>query len=120
MRSLPFIQYHNQISPEDSRYTICNEIFVTIPTVIYTIKNFYLLNEIDKKIEMMKAAGLVEKWHFDNIDKSFMKLKKSNERKVLTMQHLLGSFHLLCFGYFISLIVFIGECFKSSFKKFLH
>lgn len=76
-----------------------------LPIVIYTKKDFFLVNEIDNEIEIFKSAGLIEFWDF-----------KSNDHKVtgsmlnpLTLDHLNGSFQILLIGSVVSLIVFVME-----------
>lgn len=118
MRSLLRTLYFNQISSKESRFVICKEVFMTIPIVIYTLKDFYLLDSLNDKIEMLKSAGLIDKWHFNNIKKDFMKIDLLKQPKVLTIRQLLGCFRLLCFGCLIGFVVFASECLlKKYFPK---
>lgn len=83
---------------------------MTIPIVLYTVKDFFLLDSLNDKIEMLKSSGLVDKWHFDIIKKNFIKTDFSKQPKVLTIKNLLGCFQLLSFGLFFGFVVFILEC----------
>lgn len=89
---------------------------MTIPVVIYALKDFYLLNELNENIELIKSAGLIGKWQSENIDKNFMRREISGEAKTLTVNNILGCFHLLCVGLFVSLMVFMIE-FSKKFVK---
>lgn len=113
------ILYKNRALDKRSRYIICKEIFKMLPVVIYSTKNFFLLDAINEKIEVLKAAGLIEFWHFQGVDRR--NLKTSEGPKVLTFNHLLGSFEVLCFGYALSFSVFIFEqlfmCTKAGLTK---
>lgn len=85
------------------------EIFVTIPIVLYTQKDFYLLNAINTQIMNLKAAGFIDFWHKQDIDKRKSNVKKSKQPKVLTMNQLLGCFQLMFGGCVMSFIVFLTE-----------
>jgi hypothetical protein len=110
MRSLLRTLYYNQIGPKTSRFVICKEVFMTIPIVFYTVKDFYLLDSLNDKIEMLKASGLIDKWHYNNIKKNFIKTDSTKIPEVLTVQNLKGCFQLLFFGCIFGLVVFMLEC----------
>lgn len=101
------ILYKNKALDKSSRYIICKEIFKMIPLVIYSSKNFFLLDAINQKIEVLKASGLIEFWHFQDVDRR--NLKTSEGPKVLTFNHLLGIFEILSYGYAFSFSVFMLE-----------
>lgn len=82
---------------------------MTISVVIYVKKDFYLLDALNEKIELLKAAGLIEFWNSQDIDEHFLKTKDSNHPKVLTLKRLLGCFHILAFGHGFSFIIFLIE-----------
>lgn len=104
-RAVARILYANQNSPLAERYTICKDILMMMPAVIYTRKDFYLMEVINEKIQYFKAAGLVNYWHFH--------VKKLDDgsvpRRVLNFQDLSGAFQILLYGCCSSFLVFIME-----------
>lgn len=106
---LPTVLHLNQINPIELRYEICKEPLMMIPLVIYTRKNFYLLEELNEKIEYFKAAGLIELWQFQDIDFKLLNYKSPNYPKVLSLHQLSGSFQILLWGLFVSCLVFLAE-----------
>lgn len=102
--------YSNQVGAKDSRLVICKEVFMTIPIVIYTSKNFCLLDSLSDKIEVLKSTGLILKWHYEIIKKDFMKADDVAQPKVMTVQQLLGCFKLLGLGCVTGVFVFVVEC----------
>lgn len=110
--------YQNQFLPFNLRKTICKEVFLTVPEVIFTIKDFFLLDELNKKIQMLEASGLIEFWGYKYIDKKHLNLKQSNEPKVLTMNNFKGCFGVLMFGAATSFVSFVFESFAFKFQRF--
>lgn len=105
--------FFNQQRPRNFQYHICNDVFMTIPVVIYARKNFYLIEELNEKIGILKSAGLINFWHFQPINKRIS--LKSSERdktaapKVLRLHQLIGTFETLGIGILISSVTFILE-----------
>lgn len=91
------------------RYVICREVFKMIPIVIYSRKNYFLLDAFNDKIKFFRAAGLVEYWHFQNVDKKFLNSKIFDGPKVLTFDQLVGCFGVLVLGLLTGFISFIFE-----------
>lgn len=110
--SLLELLYINQLKTKDSRYKICKQILLTAPVVIYTKKDFFLLDALDNKIEKMKSAGLIELWLFRDVDKDFLNYKEKNPPMVLNISRLLGCFEILILGLTISCVVFVFEYFS--------
>jgi hypothetical protein len=104
MRSI----YYNQVSRENFGI-ICKEILMTIPVVIYMRKDFYLLDALNEKIKALKAAGLIEFWNYENIDKKLIHVRKENEPKILTVDLIIGCFYLLFFGMVLSVLAYLLE-----------
>jgi hypothetical protein len=78
-----------------------------LPEVIYARKNYFLLDELNKHIENLKAAGLIELWHKQNFN-----IKQQDERpglKALSLDDFRGCFYLFLCGVLSSLAVFCGE-----------
>lgn len=103
------VLYINQIRSKSSQYKICKEVVSTNPVVIYTRKNFYLIDALNNKIEQLKSAGLVEFWQLKHIDQKLLNFKESSEPIVLVMVHLIGCFCLLVTGCAASFVVFLFE-----------
>lgn len=87
---------------------------MTIPTVVYASKDFYLTDALSEQIENIKAAGLIEYWHNRPFDKRSVMVRDVKYPKVIKMKHLFGCFQLLAFGLLISLIAFIFESLKRK------
>ena len=78
--------------------------------VFYFQKNFYLLNAINEKIGILKAAGLVDYWISKDINPSFLHIKPENlGPQKLNLRHLLGCFEVWILGIFLGLIAFFLE-----------
>jgi hypothetical protein len=114
VHSLAMTLHRNQETAND-RLTICKEFYMSIPVVIYTVKDFFLLNEFNEVMSRMKAAGLIERWQ--NIDKRFMKNEESNKPKILSLQKCLGCFYLLFIGWCCGAIAFLVEFVNQTCKK---
>lgn len=104
--------YFNQLKPFNSRYHICNEVFMTIPIVIYTRKNFYLIDELNEKIENLKAAGLINLWNYQPIDERIRFEHDMTKATALRLEQLVGIFEIFGAGLLISFFVFAVELLK--------
>jgi hypothetical protein len=89
-----------------SNLLICKEVFVSVPFAMYTRKNFYLLDSINDKIDMLKTSGIINYWYYEPLKK---KIFTNNSPKVLSLQSFIGSFQLFVFGHFLSAFIFVGE-----------
>lgn len=119
-RSLVKALYYNKINPKINRFQICKEVFLTIPAVFHTRKNFYLLEEIDERIVELKTAGLINHWIRRYIDPNLMAHQEDlDEPKVLTFHDLTACFHILVIGYVASLIAFFCELILKTYKKLI-
>lgn len=108
--------YFNQRGNRESRFLFCKEILLTIPVVGYTRKDFYLLDAINKKIEMVITAGLVHFGNFENFDRNYLANRVVTYPKVLTTVQLSGSFRILAFGSTFGFIVFLCELAAHKWK----
>lgn len=115
--SLLDILYINQMRPVHDRFKICRETVLTIPVVIYTRKDFYLTEALDQKIEILVAAGLVEFWQFQDVDKQFLNYEQTNDSQPLTIRQMKGSFQILLLGSIASIVLFLYELFKMKLDK---
>lgn len=111
LRSLTSILYINELRfhMNEKIYLICKEFFMSVPVVIFTRKNFFLLEAINEKISIIQAAGLIEYWHSQSVDQRFLNAQIPTEAKMLTCQHLSGCFILLTGGLFAAFVVFTIE-----------
>lgn len=101
--------YENLKLPKESQQKICKETFMTIPLVIYTKKDFYLLDAINEQIAEFQAVGLISLWQYEDFDKRYFNTKQAKQPKVLSTNQLMGSFQVLTFGHLIAIVVFTFE-----------
>lgn len=109
-RSLTMSLYVNQIRPKNERFKICKEVFLNIPVVIYSLKDFYLLEEMNEEIENLKSIGLIEYWNYEYVDKKFLETEEIKAPIKLKFEHLLGSFEFFLCGLLLGFLVFSAEC----------
>lgn len=115
-QSLARLIYYFAISGSNLRRQVCKEIVYKAPIVIYTRKNFYLLDEINEKIGLFQSAGLILFWHSQYVDLQFQ-LKETNPPKVLTVDHLIGCFYVLLVGCALSIICLILEILTFLYRQ---
>lgn len=101
---------------KSTKVKILNEVFITVPVVIYTKKNFHLLQALSEKIESLKATGLVSYW-YNKALKAASKIETDESPKQLTFEKLSGCFVLLVIGFLISFVSFCCEYFYVKFWK---
>ena len=87
---------------------ICKEVISTIPNIVYTRKDFYLLNELNKRIAIIKNSGLIDFWYFQEIHRNDQKAE-AVETKKLTMDDIMGCFQILIIGLIASFVSFVVE-----------
>lgn len=88
-----------------------------MPVVIYTRKDFYLVEAVNEKIEFIISAGLVDFWQLQDVNDQLLKVKDIKYPEPLTTNHLMASFHILLSGYITSLFVLALEFFKYKITK---
>lgn len=95
---------------------MCKEPLAVFQIVIYTRKDFYLLDELNQKIDILAAAGLIDYWRNQDFDFHNITTAKTNYPEPLTIAHLSGCFTLWVWGCSVSFIIFIVEsiCFKLA------
>ena len=108
-RSLSRAAFIHHLGGNKEPLTFCKERFLTMPVVIYTNKDFYLIDSLNEKIEHLKQSGLIDFWQRKYFDERVLKNKEQKVPKVITMSHVMGSIQILLIGYVISLIGFIIE-----------
>lgn len=107
--SLALSVYYNQNSPKEKRNKLCKEVFLTIPIIIYVKKDFFLLGAMNKNIDFLSSAGLIDFWHAQDVRMEILREKESATPKVITITQLLGVFHLLYLSFLLSFLVFACE-----------
>jgi hypothetical protein len=95
---------------------------VSIPVVFYFRKNFYLTKAIDRKIEKLQTAGLIDYWTYDQVfDKKLLKSAYSESLipKPLKIRHLRIAFQILWSFCLIALGIFGFEiiCVNINFDE---
>lgn len=110
-RPLMKVVYLNQMSSKENRNRICKDVFMTISIVIFTKKDFYLLDELNHQIGMFQASGLIDFWHNQDINRGIVDENDSKIPTVLTLRQMMCSFQILLIGLFVSLVVHIIEFF---------
>jgi hypothetical protein len=101
--------YWNQQNDFDHQKRICKEFFMIRPEVIYTKKNFYLLEEINGKLSFLVNSGLIEFWSYRDINKMKLDAREAKAPKILTLSHFQGCFGILALGIVVSYVVFLCE-----------
>lgn len=100
----------NQENEYNFTFKFCKERVMGIPIVIYFKKNYFLIPAINKVISNLNSAGLIEKWHYNYIDKRY--LKENDDPvgpKVITLDNLIGCFQLWACGCVFGAVCFVGE-----------
>ena len=87
----------------------CREVFLIMPSVIFTRKNFFLLQAINDHIDNLLSSGLIKFWHDKHLYGYRKRMVSEKDPKVLNFEHLSGCFQLLGGGCLISLVVFLME-----------
>lgn len=105
---LSIILYRN-LNPQSKLPTICKERFMVTRSVIYSQKNFYLIDALNKVIANMMAAGLISYWHSKELDRFSVNDVDSKQPQVIKVSHLLGCFQLLVCGFILSFFCLLVE-----------
>lgn len=112
--SLSEIMYRRQLNPNITIF-VCPEVFITIPSVIYTTKNFYLVDALNEKIENLKVSGLIDYWQKKAFTESSRHPIRPESRQAIKLTHLWGCFQICLCCLVVSLLVFLGEIISSRF-----
>lgn len=109
-RSLIYTLYQIKMLPIDElNFSICKESLYTIPVVIYTKKNFYLLKQFNDVLGLLIQAGLIDFWRVRNFDVNGLNRKEHSRPKVIIIGQIEGCLKILITGYFIAGVVFVTE-----------
>lgn len=91
---------------------------MTVPVVIYTRKDFFLVDAFNDKIDSIKAAGLVDRWHAQSFNSKLLNDKELEFHEALNLQHLSGCFQILIIGSILSAFVFLLEISPARARSF--
>lgn len=90
------VMYQNTLN-ENFTFKICKQQFLINPIVFYFRKNHYLVEEVNARIDLLLANGIIEKIRTSYSDPKFLKAdKETAEQKMLTIENFVGVF--LMFG----------------------
>jgi hypothetical protein len=92
-------------------YKICKEHLLTVNIVFYYTKQFYMRKEFDRRIGSLVSSGLIEHWISKYDNTRFWNYPTKIGPRVLRIDHLIGSFYILAFGYLCATIVLLIEIF---------
>lgn len=100
----------NQQNYKNFTFNVLKEYLFDVQIVNYFPKNFYLVESLNDKIGILKAAGLVNLWMERYIDKSYIKIKQQRTgAKPMNVVQLYGGFQLLAIGLFLACLAFAVE-----------
>lgn len=118
--------YQNQNNRKSVQLIILKERVMSIPSAIFTSKNYFLIPALNDKIDKLKSGGLIDYWHSMEIDKRFENIKSElSGPSVLNLRHFIGCFQMLGVSYVASLLAFFIELFLWRLKinekyRFIH
>lgn len=87
----------------------CKESIVTFNIVTYYRKHFYLRDEIDRKIDCLLSAGIIDHWVKNSYKYYGYQNFKDHYPRKLTLNDLRGPFCALLIFHAVSLVVFLTE-----------
>lgn len=101
------VMYMNQIRQYDFVFEICKQTLLSSPVVMYLSKDSLATKPFNEKLGQLMNGGFIQHWHKALL---YKKQKEPNAQpKVLTLQHLIGIFHICWLGCLIATFVFIVE-----------
>lgn len=103
--------FANQQNYKKFTFHILQEILFSVPIAMYFPKNFYLVQEINKKVGIIQSTGLIDYWISFYLNSAFMKFQTSKSPKKLNLSHLSGGFLLWAGGCLLGMLFFISELF---------
>lgn len=88
-----------------------------LPVVMYVRKDFYLTAAINKQLQFLQAAGLIDYWHSSIIDERLLKVSESKEPKGIKIEYLSGCFYILTISCCLAIVIFLGELLNEKWGK---
>lgn len=94
------------------------ETFSMSPVVIYFPKNHYLIEAVNEKLRLLKAAGLID-FFIRSYTRSKLKANKNSSKipKIMTLFDLSGGFKVWLFGLSLALLTLGVEIFVKFVQK---
>jgi hypothetical protein len=115
---LLIVLYKNIQSRKNYTLNICKEVMLTNQIVFYFTKNFYLVDEFNRVIDNVKAAGLVDHVLSKYIDEKMINAASEKQGpSPLDLVHLSGIFKLLAGGLITALLSFLMEIFIFKLRE---
>lgn len=112
---LPKVVALHMNQQNSKKLIICKEHFSATPIGIYSTKEFFLLDQINKIIANLNSGGIIEFWFSQHV-KSNVETIEKNSSKVLLLKHFEGAFSVLFLGVILSCVVFVLESVKIKLK----
>lgn len=114
-KSKDTVHYLNQIS-NTTKTAFCKEVFMTIPVVVYTRQDFYLLNALNDRINELRASGLIDFWASLDIKRAENKPESPHPR-TLKLEDFKGSFYIAIIGWVVGVSTLVCEFIVRSFYE---
>lgn len=118
MITLSQVLYKNQVHQQSFQYQVCKEFYSMVPVTMYFPKYHYLVETINRKLELFSAAGLIGFWASFHMDMKYLNFKWTHSGpKKINMNHLSGIFQIWLFGLGISFLSLVLEVFWQQIKQ---
>lgn len=102
--------YRNQRNFKNFTLKICTEPLMTNHLIFYFRKDFYLIDEVNERIGIMKSSGIVEYFISKYADKKFKQVSSdSTGPSKLELHHFIGVYQMWSFGLALSFLTFLVE-----------
>jgi hypothetical protein len=85
------------------------EALLTLNIVIYYHHESCLTTPFDRQVRNLFDSGFIEYWAENLINRKYSKEIKSDGNQILSLNQLIGAFHLLIGGWMVAFVVFWGE-----------
>lgn len=116
MEALSDVHAANKANQKYFIHKICKEPLMTMNLVLYFRKNFYLSEELNKKIQALVSSGIIDYW-LRRLLKDFQN-QEQNQPSTFNIAELAAPFTILIIGYCISFTVFLFENFLKVRNNF--
>lgn len=90
-----------------AKFKILDEDYFLVPIVMYSKKDFFLIDALNEQLSKFKAYGFLKYYRYQNQEA----LMQQNQAipKVLGIERLSGCFYLLFCGFVLSAVSFVAE-----------
>jgi len=104
-----FDNVHRFKTPGKQLFRTCREKFLTLSSVIFTQKYFFLMDALNEKIRWLQENGLIQLWNSEIIGKDLQDAVVITGPKVLRIRHLIGVFQIWSCGCLIAFVALLCE-----------